>query len=121
MNSGLHAKVTNFENEVVSVKLLTADRRIIELIGRVTSATEKAIWLMNPQLLQAMQVKNPQTGAIEEAVGMINFMVSGDQSQPVQIERVNVLATSLTAKEAKDEYIRMTSPLITPKAPGLVV
>lgn len=120
MNAGLHAKVTNFDNEVVSMKLLTADRRVIELIARVISSTETSRWVMNPQLLQAMQVKNPQTGATEEVVGMINFMVSGDQTKPVEIERIHILSTSLTAKEAKDEYVRLTSPILTPKAPGLI-
>ena len=121
MNSGLHQKVTNFEDKIVSIKLLTADNRIIELIGKIVSSTDTAVWVQNPQLLQAMHVKNDKTGEMEQMVAMVNFMVTGDQSQPVELKRSLIMATALTKKEAADEYMKATSPLVTPKTPGLVL
>jgi len=119
MADGLHPTVTNFDNQVVTMKLLAGDHRIIELIAKVVSSNEKSRWVLNPQLLQAVPMKNAK-GETETGIGMSNFMVAGDQSRPVEIERGNIMATQLANKDAAEEYIRLTSALITPSKPGLI-
>lgn len=121
MADGLHAKVTNFDDKIVSMKLMTADRRIVELITKIVASTPTSKWVMNPQLLQAMVIENPTTKKQEEGVGMVNFMVTGDQGQPVEIQNHCIMATSLASKTAAEEYNRINSSLITAKTPGLVV
>lgn len=121
MNSGLHSKVTNFDGQIVSMKMLTADNRLIEIIAKVSTTTATSRWVENPQVLQAMRGINPQTGKEEEQIGMMNLHVAGDHTKPVEIERHTIMSTAVARKEAADEYLKITSSIVTHKTPGLTV
>lgn len=120
MNSGLHPKVTSFDNQVVSMKMLTADNRLIEVIAKVLSTGETTRWVENPQVLQAFPVLNKATGKQEDQIGMMNLHVAGDQTKPIEIERRTIMSTALARKEAAEEYLKITSSLITPPKQGLI-
>ncbi len=112
----LQAKAQNFEDKVVSIKLMVAGNSIMEILGLFLSKTDyNTFFVANPQALTPQMVP----GQTEPQIAMINLMLSGD-NKIVEFNRSNIIAICLAHPAAEQEYRRITSDILTPPNPKII-
>ena len=105
----LEPKAVNYDNQVISIKLLNAQGDIIELIGKFLSQTDSELRIGNPQAL--VQVASAPNEPAQ--LGLVNFMQTGD-NKVVTIFKSRVMAINLTHQGAAENYNQITSGVIAP-------
>ena len=110
MNDGLHPKVTNFDNQIVTFKLVASNQNVIEIVGRLLSRDAAHIWIEYPQAL--MPFKDKQNN---DQVGLLDFMVSGE-GKTVEFRRDLVLSMTIAKKSFADEYERIIKEMTKKKS-----
>lgn len=105
-----------YEGEVLSIKLIASGQSMIELIAKCVSVDSEVIRVSNPQSLMPMPGKPGE----EPQIGMVNFLVTGDSTKVVELNRAHVMAVGLARKEAANAYNNVTSSIIKPNS-GVIV
>lgn len=112
----LEPKTVSLIDQIVSIKLVIGGNSIIEVLGKLVSRKDGKLFVENPQALTPQHVPGQQ----QPEIAMINFMLSGD-NKIVEFQEAHVMAVGLTAPAAASEYTRITSPIVTPGKPSIIV
>ena len=112
-NDGFHSNVENFDNKIVSFKLVVSNQTVIEMVGLFVCEKDGHIWIRNPQALMTFRDKG------EDQIGMTNYLVTGDSSA-TRFLSSQIQAVVLASKGAADEFTKITSKLITVKTPSII-
>ena len=99
----LEAKATNYEGKIVSLKLITDNNQILEAVGFYVGETPQVLRLKNLQAIVPQMVKNPTTGKNETQVGFMNFHLSGEPGEIVELYKSSVMSMTLAKSEVTVE------------------
>jgi hypothetical protein len=111
---GLHAKATNYEGKIISLKLINAEQQMLEAVGEYVGETPELLRMRNLQAIVPQQVAGPD-GKPQMSVGFMHFMLSGDPTEIVEIYKHTIIGRSLAKKEVVSEMEKLNSPVTVPK------
>ena len=102
---------SNYEvNDIVTLKLGNGE----ELVGKITKRTDTEITLVRPLVF----TMHPQNGQAMLVPWLMSINPMG--TDPISINRSNILTVTKTMKDIADSYIESTSGIVK-APPGLVL
>ena len=113
----LQQKAQNYENEIISMKILASGGQIMEVISKCIGIDNNIIRLLNPQALMSVPGKVGE----EPGMAMVNFMLTADPTKIIELNRTQILSIGVARKEASDAYNNIGSNIIKPKSSNLVI